>query len=139
VTADAPLFVSLAEAVDFHDDLIARYGGMPGIRDRNLLASSVAAPQAAVADGFLHQFPWGMAAAYLFHIIRNHAFVDGNKRTALGCALFFLENNGHPIRIATARGFELARRIAQKEAGEVEIADALRRHAIARRGGGMKN
>jgi death-on-curing protein len=129
VTADAPRFVSVAQAVLFHDEVIAAYDGFPGIRDRDLLESAVAAPAAAVADGFLHDFPWGMAAAYLFHIVRNHAFMDGNKRTAYGCMRYFLSDNGVALLLPEKERIALPRRIAEKEISEAEVAGLLESRA----------
>ena len=88
------VFLTLAEAVEIHFDQIKRYGGQCGIRDMGLLESSLAMPEAAFGGEFLHRSIFEMAAAYAFHICRNHPFVDGNKRTALACTLVFLELNG---------------------------------------------
>jgi hypothetical protein len=59
---------------------MARYGGLPGLRDLDLLKSAVAMPQATFDREFLHADIFEMAAAYLFHIVGNHPFLDGNKR-----------------------------------------------------------
>jgi death-on-curing protein len=89
-----PSFLTLAEVIDIHHDQIERYGGRGGIRDIRLLESAVAAPQVSAGGEYVHGDLFQMAAAYAFHICRNHAFVDGNKRTALSSALVFLELNG---------------------------------------------
>lgn len=90
----APLFLTLAEVIDVHADQIARYGGQGGLRDVGLLASALAQPEASFAGEWLHKGLQEMAAAYVYHLCQNHPFVDGNKRTALACALVFLELNG---------------------------------------------
>ena len=77
-----------------HDEVLAAHGGLSGLRDRALLESAVAAPQASFGGKPLLQDPIEMAAAYLFHLCRNHPFADGNKRTALAAALVFLDANG---------------------------------------------
>ena len=83
-----------AEAVEaIHDEVLAAHAGLTGLRDRALLESAVAAPQASYAGEFLIQDPIEIAAAYLFYLCRNHAFVDGNKRTALASAVLFLRMN----------------------------------------------
>jgi death on curing protein len=77
-----------------HGEVLAAHGGAAGIRDETLLESAVAAPQASMMGQPLIADPIEIAAAYLFYICKNHAFVDGNKRTALAACLVFLEENG---------------------------------------------
>ena len=91
------LFLTLAEAIDIHSNQMRLYGGLPGIRDINLLSSAIAMPHASFHGEYLHNDIYEMAAAYAFHIGKNHPFVDGNKRTALVSALVFLELNGISI------------------------------------------
>ena len=77
-----------------HREVLAAHGGAAGIRDETLLESAVAAPQASMMGQPLISDPIEIAAAYLFYICKNDAFVDGNKRTALAACLVFLEENG---------------------------------------------
>ena len=93
----SPRFLSLAEVLEFQSDLLRSFGGKPGIRDLALLESALALPQSGSGKEYFHEFPFGMAAAYAYHIAQNHAFIDGNKRTALAVALVFLEINGYPV------------------------------------------
>ena len=84
-----------AEAVEaIHAEVIAAHGGQPGIRDRALLESAVAAPRASHGGRPLLTDVIEVAAAYLFYVSRNHPFVDGNKRTSLAACLVFLQANG---------------------------------------------
>ena len=76
-----------------HGEVLAAHDGAVGIRDETLLESAVAAPQASMMGQPLISDPLEIAAAYLFYICKNHAFVDGNKRTALAACLVFLEEN----------------------------------------------
>ena len=76
-----------------HREVLAAHGGAAGIRDETLLESAVAAPQASMMGQPLISDPIEIAAAYLFYICKNHAFVDGNKRTALAACLVYLEEN----------------------------------------------
>jgi len=85
-----PLFLSLEEVLEIHRQQIERYGGASGVRDLSLLESAIAQPQASFSSEFLHASIPAMAAAYLFHICRNHPFVDGNKRVAANAAITFL-------------------------------------------------
>lgn len=89
-----PRFLDLQEVIEVHRDQIERYGGDPGVRDMGLLQSAVAMPGAGVLGQYLHGDIFEMAAAYLFHIVQNHPFVDGNKRAGAASALVFLELNG---------------------------------------------
>ncbi len=77
-----------------HAEVFAAHGGSAGVREEALLESAVAAPQATMMVETLLTDPLEIAAAYLFYLCRNHAFVDGNKRTALATCLVFLSANG---------------------------------------------
>ena len=76
-----------------HTEVLAAHGGARGIGDEALLESAVAAPQASMMGQPLISDPAEIAAAYLFYLCRNHAFIDGNKPTALAACLVFLESN----------------------------------------------
>jgi death on curing protein len=89
-----PLTHLTASAVKaIHSEVLAAHGGSAAIRDEALLESAVAAPQATMMGQALITDPIEIAAAYLFYICRNHAFIDGNKRTALASCLVFLQTN----------------------------------------------
>ena len=92
-----PIFLTLAEVVEIHRNQIHLYGGKEGIRDLSLLQSAIAQPEASFEGRWLNRDHFEMAAAYAYHISRNHPFLDGNKRTALTTALVFLELNGFPL------------------------------------------
>lgn len=89
-----PKFLRLAEVLAIHQDQIARYGGAAGIRDIDLLKSALGMPPATYGGEFLHTDIYEMAASYLFHLVKNHPFVDGNKRVGAVAALVFLALNG---------------------------------------------
>jgi death-on-curing protein len=92
-----PLFLSLDEILEIHRQQIERYGGSAGLRDAALLESAIATPQATFGSEFLHTSIPAMAAAYLFHLCQNHAFIDGNKRVGANAAItFLLMNNWEP-------------------------------------------
>jgi death-on-curing protein len=114
-----PLFLTLDEVLGIHADQIRGYGGRPGIRDLDLLRSALAMPETTYAGEFLHPTLFEMAAAYLFHVARNHPFVDGNKRTALMCALVFLGLNGQRLEVEPDSLYEMVDGVA---AGGVEKA-----------------
>jgi death-on-curing protein len=79
---------------EIHAAAIASFGGSDGVREMALLESAVAAPQASFGGKSPYQDVPEVAAAYLFYLCRNHPFVDGNKRAALGACLVFLRLNG---------------------------------------------
>ncbi len=92
-----PVFLSLDEVLEIHGQQIERYGGSSGLRDAAGLESAVATPQATFGGEFLHTSIPAMAAAYLFHLCQNHAFIDGNKRVGANAAItFLLINNWYP-------------------------------------------
>lgn len=86
-------FLNTQEVIDIHDLIINSFGGSYGIRDLGLLVSAVEIPKATMLKKHLHPTLFDQAAAYLFHICKNHPFIDGNKRTAIVSALAFLEDN----------------------------------------------
>ena len=79
---------------EIHAEAIAKFGGSDGVRDMALLESAVAAPQASFGGKSPYKDLAEVAAAYLFYLCRNHPFIDGNKRTALGACIVFLRLNG---------------------------------------------
>ena len=109
-----PLFLALDEVLEIHRDQIEGYGGILGVRDIGLLQSALAMPAAMFEGRYLHHDLYEMAAAYLFHIARNHPFADGNKRVGTVAAIVFLAMNNieldadetalEEIVLATARG-----------------------------------
>lgn len=95
-----PVWVLRETVLSLHEQLLAQFGGSPGIRDEGLLASAVARPQ----NLFAYEKPtaFDLASSYGFGLIKNHAFVDGNKRMAFAVAVLFLELNGYRFEAAEA-------------------------------------
>ena len=79
---------------EIHAEAIAKFGGAEGVRELALLESAVAAPQASFGGRSPYEDLAEAAAAYLFYLCRNHPFIDGNERTALGTCVVFLRLNG---------------------------------------------
>ncbi len=79
---------------EIHQTAIRDFGGSDGIRENALLESAVAAPQATFGGKAIYASLSEIAAAYLYYLCKNHPFLDGNKRTALGACLVFLRLNG---------------------------------------------
>lgn len=89
------LFLTLDEVKRIHADQIERYGGSLEMRDEGLLKSALAMPEAQFGGEYLHPEVYDMAGAYLYHLVSNHAFVDGNKRVGAVAARVFLLMNGY--------------------------------------------
>jgi len=121
------LFLTLAEVVDIHCNQIKLYGGLPGIRDINLLSSAIAMPHASFHGEYLHNDIYEMAAAYAFHIGKNHPFIDGNKRTALVSALVFLELNGISISDSQGKLYDAMLDLSTGKLNKSEFASILRK------------
>jgi len=85
-------YVTTADALFFHQQLIERYGGASGIRDAGALESALHRPQTGYYDTIIHE-----AAALFESLVQNHPFVDGNKRVAFAVVDVFLRINGHAI------------------------------------------
>lgn len=115
--------------LESHAEQIANYGGETGIRDVGLLESALAQPEMQFDGQYLHTDLFEMAAAYLYHIVLNHPFLDGNKRVGLEAALVFLEINGQTIHATDDELVDLTLRTAQSLTTKAEIAEFFRSHA----------
>ena len=89
------LHLSVDIVTEIHAEAISRFGGSEGLRDLALLESAVAAAQASFGGTSPFADTVEVAGAYLYYLCGNHAFVDGNKRVALGSCLVFLQLNGY--------------------------------------------
>ncbi|WSH59495.1 type II toxin-antitoxin system death-on-curing family toxin [Rhizobium ruizarguesonis] len=106
---------------NMHDEQIAEHGGLPGLRDANALETSLARPLNKAAYGETDIFI--LAAAYLYAIVRNHPFVDGNKRTGYLAAFTFLYINRYVINADNA---EVIAFVLEVAAGEIDEEGATR-------------
>lgn len=122
--------LSVNDVLLLHAEQIADYGGDPGIRDVALLESAVAQPSATFGGEYLHKFPFEMAAAYLFHIVQNHPFLDSNKRTSAVSALVFLDLNGIGIEAPSGSIHDTTIQVATGRAKKPEIARFFEAHAL---------
>jgi death-on-curing protein len=125
-----PAFLSTDQVLAIHRRMIEEFGGDPTVRDPGLLDSAVAMPAAQIGRQYLHKGLPAMAAAYLFHLCRNHPFIDGNKRTALVTAEVFLLANGYRLAATNAELERLTLGVAACEISKAETADFFRRHAL---------
>jgi len=116
----------LDEIIAIHRDQIERYGGSLGVRDWGLLKSAAAMPAATFGGQFLHCDTFEMAAAYLFHILQNHPFIDGNKRVGAVAADVFLMINDLQLGAAQDAYADLVLAVEQGNVSKSAIAEFLR-------------
>jgi death on curing protein len=127
---DQPLWVSKKAVPAMHSEQLAEHGGSDGIRDETLLDSALAKPLNVFAYADEPDI-FRLAASYAFGISRNHAFVDGNKRTALVVSITFLDRNGWDIVAPKEEVYFTFLHLAEGKLGEEELADWFRIHAVA--------
>jgi death-on-curing protein len=120
----APTWLLQSAISAVHDAQIAEHGGADGLRDEGALASALARPVNLHAYGESDFFR--LAAAYAFGIVRNHPFVDGNKRTAFLAAYVFLSINGHELEADEVSAATATLALAADEIGEDEFGAWLR-------------
>lgn len=124
--------MELDEVVEIHRDQIERYGGVRGFRDIHLLESALAMPRAGSGDRYFHGDIFEMAAVYLYHIVQNHPFVDGNKRTGAMAAFVFLKLNGITLAATNEALEQLVLAVAQGKTEKPSVAQFLRTHSRPR-------
>jgi death on curing protein len=114
--------------VAFHRESIARFGGAEGIRDEGLLLSALARPENILAYE-PNADPFRLAAAYCHGIVKNHPFVDGNKRTGTLCTVVFLALNGLGVEFDEPEIVTMILGLAASEVSENQLARWLRNSA----------
>jgi len=112
---------------EIHAEAISKFGGSEGVREMPLLESAVAAPQASFGGKSPYTDLADVAAAYLYYLCKNHPFVDGNKRTALGACLVFLRLNGIKPQADGPEWEELTMAVAKSDIDRDETTARLRR------------
>jgi death-on-curing protein len=123
-----PEWLDIDIVLDFHAEQLALFGGADGLRDRGLLESALARP--------VNKFAYGekgiaaLSAAYGFGIARNHAFIDGNKRTALASMIVFLGLNGLDLDVPQEAATAMILSLAAGEITEELLAQWLADHVI---------
>ncbi len=122
-------FLNVSQVEQIQHNSISKYGGDLGIRDRGLLESAVLMPQQKFSTNYLHSDLYQMAAAYLFHLGKNHPFVDGNKRAAAMTAMIFLDVNGIETAAPNEQLYELVIRVASETIEKSEIAAFFQDHS----------
>jgi death-on-curing protein len=122
---DEPRWISESVLLAIHARQIERYGGMHGVRDRNVVFSALAKPRHRWTYDNTADLP-ALAAAYLAGFARSQGFNDGNKRTALAVALVFLAMNGAPLHAPPAALYALTMAVATGKADDATVAAFIR-------------
>lgn len=123
-----PVWILKRAVLAIHEEQLAEHGGSGGIRDESLLDSALSKPQNVFAYADNPDI-FGLAASYAFGIARNHAFIDGNKRTALVVSMTFLDSNGWDIDAPLVDCYVTFLHLAEGTLSEEELAAWFRKHA----------
>lgn len=127
----SPVFLTVTDILTIHLRVIEEFGGDPGLRDRGLLESATAMPRATFGGELLHPHIGDMAAAYHFHLCRNHPFLDGNKRVAVAAAEVFLLINGYELLAADEALEELTMNVADGSRSKEDVTKFFAEHVEA--------
>ena len=124
-------YLTIDEVIALHDYAVERFGGSLGLTDRGKLEASIAAPMQNVFGTELYPDLWSKAAILFFLLIKNHPFIDGNKRTALYVLLRFLEINGFTISgVTNDELYQFTMDVANSLLDKDDIAEWLKAHTI---------
>jgi death on curing protein len=119
-----PYWLSREECLALHEMMLFQYGGGEGLRDENMLESALAKPQQLFAYG--KPAMSDLAASYVFGVVKNHPFIDGNKRTGFMLGVGFLERNGYEFHANEAEAAVRTLALAAGEMSEKEFAAWLK-------------
>jgi len=112
-----------------HAELLVEHGGRPGIHDAALLSSALARPRNRHVYGASGSL-FDLAAAYGFGIVKNHPFIDGNKRLALAVMYVFLEINGYRLEALEVKAADVILRLASGKLGEKALSGWLKANSV---------
>lgn len=124
------IFLSTPQVLAIHDQMIKRFGGSPGLREISLLESAVGRPESTYDGEYLYETIFDKAAALLKSLLKNHPFVDGNKRTALTCAGIFLKINGYKLINSHKEEEDFALNVDNQKLSVEEIGEWLKNHSM---------
>ncbi|MDB5295026.1 MAG: putative death-on-curing family protein [Phycisphaerales bacterium] len=107
-------FLTFEAVLAIHADQLATYGGADGILDEGVVRAALAAPAHTFGGQYLNEDVAAMAAAYLFSFAASQGFIDGNKRTAVGCVYEFLATNGYDLDCSSEDLYDVTMRVANR-------------------------
>ena len=122
------IFFDLEQVMNLHSYLIAKTGGMDGIRDKNLLDSTLKSPFQTFSGKELYPSIFDKAAQLCYSLVENHPFADGNKRTGVHLTLLFLQLNGENIKYTQTELIDFGLSIASGKMNKDNIRDWLLNH-----------
>ncbi len=120
-------YLTSQQVLAIHYEMVKRFGGSHGVRDIGLVESAVGRPQATFDGNDLYETVFDKAAALLQSLLKNHPFVDGNKRTALSSAGIFLKDNGYRLKNTHKEEVEFAVRVDNENLSVEEISAWLKK------------
>lgn len=121
-------YLTLDEIVELHNDALAEHGGLPGIRDEGALSSAAAQPSMAVFGAEQYADIVSKAAALCFSLIKNHCFVDGNKRIGLAALSTFLRKNGYILQATNTGAVQIILQVADSTVSREDLEDWIAEH-----------
>ena len=127
-----PRFLTAGQVLVLHQLGLMEFGGLSGVRDSQGLASAIAQPEAGTSAGYLHTYPFGMAAAYCFHLAKNHPFLDGNKRVAWSAMRVFLHQAGFLLRVPVEDAVDVMTRVITGHYSKADVEEWIEQHATQR-------
>lgn len=126
-------YLTVAQVLAIHDQMVKRFGGSHGIRDIGLVESAVARPKGGFGKEEFYKDIYSKAAALLQSLLKNHSFVDGNKRTALASAGIFLKINGYDFRNSGKEEVGFGVKVDNENLTLQQIASFLKSHTKRRK------
>lgn len=124
------IFLATEQVLFIHVRAVKRFGGSQGIRDLGLVESAVARPQATFGGEYLYKTIFDKAAALLQSLLKNHPFIDGNKRTALSSSAVFLKKNGYKLINQHKEEVEFAIRVDNGNLPVEQISEWLKKNSV---------
>ncbi len=119
----------MSQVLWIHKQSVDKYGGAHGIRDVGLMVSAVERPKSSFEDQDLYESVFDKAASLLQSLLKNHPFIDGNKRTALAAAGIFLKINGFKLKNTELEEVEFAVKVDKENLSEKKISEWLKENA----------
>ncbi|MBI2017927.1 type II toxin-antitoxin system death-on-curing family toxin [Candidatus Daviesbacteria bacterium] len=119
-------FLSEAEVIAINEEMVAKFGGLHGVKDLHMLRLAVGRPQMSVGFQDAYKTIFDKAAAMFHSIINNHPFLDGNKRTSLFSAILFLERNGWSVEFRRKEAVKFTRRAHNEDYTTEQISKWLK-------------
>ena len=122
-------YLSEAEVVAINEEMISKYGGLHGVRDLGLLSGALGRMQTSVFLKDAYKTIFDKAAALFHSIIKNHPFLDGNKRTSLFSAVLFLELNGWVVKFNRKEAVQFTLKAHNEDYSVEQISKWLKEHS----------